>query len=190
MTNVEWVVSVIVALFIGGFLRSYLSKKGENLATHEDIEKLVEQMKMMTQATKEIEAKIEKQVWDQQRQWEMKKEGLFTLLKFIGHMDLLHRQIIGQKQLIKSHPTEAHLAEFRELSDQLKNLSFEIVHAIRVAQVVTSPEIREILNTAVRQVSQTATEPSTDSIPEDYDKKFAEMNLQVSEAIRKELGFR
>jgi len=28
--------SVLLALFIGGFLKSYMCKKGENLATHED----------------------------------------------------------------------------------------------------------------------------------------------------------
>jgi len=37
-----WPLSVIVSLFIGAFLKSYMGKKGENLATHEDIEKLVE----------------------------------------------------------------------------------------------------------------------------------------------------
>ena len=42
----------------GAFIGSYLKKKGENLATHEDINKLVDQVKSVTQATKEIEAKI------------------------------------------------------------------------------------------------------------------------------------
>ncbi len=41
----------------GAFIGSYLMKKGENLATHEDINKLVDQVKSVTQATKEIEAK-------------------------------------------------------------------------------------------------------------------------------------
>ncbi|MGD0291317.1 MAG: hypothetical protein ABSC63_16915 [Candidatus Binataceae bacterium] len=51
-----------VTLFIlpaaGAFFGSYLKKKGENLATHEDIDKLVTQVSAVTVATKQIEAKI------------------------------------------------------------------------------------------------------------------------------------
>jgi hypothetical protein len=38
-----WSLTVIAALFVGGFLKSYMGKKGENLATHEEIQKLVDQ---------------------------------------------------------------------------------------------------------------------------------------------------
>lgn len=37
MEYVVWGLSVIAALFVGGFLKSYMSKKGENLATQEDV---------------------------------------------------------------------------------------------------------------------------------------------------------
>jgi hypothetical protein len=42
----------------GAYLGSYLKKKGENLATHEDINKLVDQVSAVTTATKQIETKI------------------------------------------------------------------------------------------------------------------------------------
>lgn len=57
-----WDLSVIVALFVG-FFSAYMAKKGENLATHEDIEKLVDQVRAVTTATKEIEAKISNDMW-------------------------------------------------------------------------------------------------------------------------------
>jgi hypothetical protein len=40
------------------FLGSYLKRKGENLATHEDVDKLVRQVSAVTAATKQIEARI------------------------------------------------------------------------------------------------------------------------------------
>ncbi len=43
---------------IASYLGSYLKKKGENLATHEDINKLVDQVSAVTAATKQIEARI------------------------------------------------------------------------------------------------------------------------------------
>jgi hypothetical protein len=58
-----WVLTVLAGGFIG-FMAAYLKKKGENLATHEDITKLVDQVRAVTTATKEIEAKISTEVWD------------------------------------------------------------------------------------------------------------------------------
>ncbi len=45
---------------VGAYLGSYLKKKGENLATHEDVDKLVEQVSAVTVATKQIEARIDR----------------------------------------------------------------------------------------------------------------------------------
>ncbi len=81
----ELYVIVPIISFVGGwlgsFLGAYLKKKGENLATHEDINKLVAQVSAVTEATKQIEAKISNEVWDRQRLWEMKRDVLLTLVK-------------------------------------------------------------------------------------------------------------
>jgi predicted oxidoreductase len=63
------------------YLTGYSAKKGENLATHEDIDKLVEQMTAVTQATKQIEAKISDEVWNRQRHWEMKREAIVGIIQ-------------------------------------------------------------------------------------------------------------
>lgn len=79
-----WGVVTVVASFVGSFIGSYLKKKGENLATHEDLDKLVEQVRAVTTTTKEIEAKISTDVWDRQKRWEMKREVLFDATKRLG----------------------------------------------------------------------------------------------------------
>jgi hypothetical protein len=65
----------------GAYFGSYLKKKGENLATHEDIDKLLEQVSAVTKTTKEIEAKISDDVWSRQKRWEMKREVAFETAK-------------------------------------------------------------------------------------------------------------
>jgi hypothetical protein len=68
-------------------LTAYLKKKGENLATHEDIALLVEQVRAVTTATKEIEAKISTEVWDRQKRWEMKRDLLFEATRRLAAAD-------------------------------------------------------------------------------------------------------
>ena len=70
--------TTLVSAFVGSYLASYLKKKGENLATHEDIDKLVDQVRAVTTATKEIEERIESSAWSRQRHWEMKQDALFA----------------------------------------------------------------------------------------------------------------
>lgn len=79
--------TTLVGAFIGSFLGSYLKKKGENLATHEDLDKLLEQVRAVTTTTKEIEAKISTDVWDRQRRWELKRDVLFSATKGIAAIE-------------------------------------------------------------------------------------------------------
>ena len=51
------------------FIGSYASKKGENLATKEDIAQL-------TKIAEGIKAEISDKVWDRQKQWEMRRDAV------------------------------------------------------------------------------------------------------------------
>jgi hypothetical protein len=76
-----WLISLVLSLVVGSFLPAYFKKKGENLATHEDLDKLVKQMEATTEATKAIEARISDEVWNKQRQWELKRENIIQLIR-------------------------------------------------------------------------------------------------------------
>jgi hypothetical protein len=65
--------TTLATAFIGSFLAGYLKKKGENLATHDDVKQLVAQVSAVTQATKEIETKISGEEWKKQKLWEERK---------------------------------------------------------------------------------------------------------------------
>lgn len=77
---------VLTAVFggLGAYFGAYLRQKGKNLATHEDINKLVDQVATVTTTTKEIEARISSEVWDRQKLWELKRNVLFELAKRVA----------------------------------------------------------------------------------------------------------
>src|ERR1017187_4969620 len=96
LKGVIWVCSAVGAGFGGGYLKSYLSKKGENLATKEDLKTFVDQARQEAGAKKEAEItaiqnkldtvveqnraivqsseEIKRQVSGRQRMWELRKE--------------------------------------------------------------------------------------------------------------------
>ena len=109
---IGWGLTTLVSAFVGSYLAGYLKEKGENFATHEDIDKLVEQVQAVTQATKEIEAKISSDVWDRQKHWEMKRDVLFSAAKAFAATDdalLSFGSVFSRKQ----EPDNEALSEAR-----------------------------------------------------------------------------
>jgi hypothetical protein len=84
MHHIYWPILTVVGSLAGGYFGAYLKTKAQNLATHEDIDKLVVQVKAVTTATKEIEAKISIDVWDRQKRWEIKRDAIFETVKNVG----------------------------------------------------------------------------------------------------------
>ena len=72
--------------YFGAFLNSYSKTKGKNLATHEDIDKLVDEVRAVTTATKQIEAKISNEVWDRQKRWELTRDAVLQTLKALSEV--------------------------------------------------------------------------------------------------------
>lgn len=84
---IMWGFTTLIGAFTGSFLGAYLKEKGKNLATHEDLDKLVAQMTAVTQTTESIKAAISDDVWDRQKQWEMKRDALFEVVRTLGSLD-------------------------------------------------------------------------------------------------------
>jgi hypothetical protein len=84
MEKLGWILLVALTSWLGSFIGSYSKKKGENLATKEDFRELKAQTAELRQATKEIESKIEDQVWDRQRQWELKRDAVLGVIQSLS----------------------------------------------------------------------------------------------------------
>jgi hypothetical protein len=139
------VVTAVVA-GVGAYLGSYLKKKGENLATHEDVGKLVAQVAAVTETTKQIEAKISHDVWDRQRKWEMKRDALFEALKDIGSMETCLNNYISTFDAAQQAPSERQLAwgdRKLEAIEQHDKCIASFTRTMILATLVCGEEVRD-----------------------------------------------
>lgn len=84
-----------MAVLVGGFLKSYLSKKGDNLATKEDIRDLVAQMKLMTRTAEEIKTEASDAAWDRQKRWELKRDTVFETARKVADETEAMTRLVG-----------------------------------------------------------------------------------------------
>lgn len=91
--QVEFWLFTLVCAGVGAYAGSYLKKKGENLATHEDLDKLIKQVEATTEATKAIETKISNEVWDRQKQWELTRDGALKLMEAHAQLEDANTEI-------------------------------------------------------------------------------------------------
>jgi hypothetical protein len=145
MTFMPYITLAIGALlgFFGGYFKAYSAKKGENRAMQEDIHKLVDQVSAVTTATKEIESKISGDLWDRQKQWELKRDILFDAVKRLNDVDskLLALNTFWEHKIngkIDSPESEVSLSHRYTTEWQAAMHGFEEVEAL--AQVTCAPE--------------------------------------------------
>lgn len=80
MDSTNWIQTILELLLVGlvaglgAYFGAYLKVKGQNWAKQQDTDLILEEVRATTKATKEIEAKISNEVWDRQKQWELKRE--------------------------------------------------------------------------------------------------------------------
>jgi hypothetical protein len=101
----------ILVLYFRSYTSSYAAKKGENLATHEDIQKLVDQVKAVTRTQEEIKASISEDLWSRQKRWELKKEAAFRMMECIGSLQGAVKRMMGS--YVEFPPGEISSEEFR-----------------------------------------------------------------------------
>ena len=161
MELVAWGLTTLVAAFVGSYLAGYLKKKGENLATHEDIGKLVEQMAAVTTATKEIEAKISNDVWERQRKWDVKREALFEALKALSSVEaaLVHLMMIFGNSRSASDPNgEWWMAKKRNATDMWNRALPRFKEARILALLVCGQDLRNALEALEKSIIAMANE--------------------------------
>lgn len=109
----------------GAYFGAYLKKKAENLATHEDLEKLLQQVEAVTNRTKRIEEQISDEFWQRQRRWEAKRETIFEAMKRFGELEAVVAQFAGSmavrdKGLLPQDVIEEQINLRRAVSSALK----------------------------------------------------------------------
>jgi hypothetical protein len=190
---IEMALTVLVSAFVGSYLAGYLKKKGENLATHEDIDKLVAQVAAVTTTTKEIEAKIAGDVWDWQKRWELKREVLFEATKRLSELEeaLLDFDTVLQVERVEQKEDQPGWLEAKhERIMRWRRASAEFDETRQLVRIVCGNETMEAFEGLALFASQIAL-GITKKDPDIYKKSHAELikkELAVRAAIRKELG--
>jgi hypothetical protein len=179
--------------FVGSYLAGYLKKKAENLATHEDIDKLVKQVAAVTTTTKEIEAKITNDVWDRQKRWELKREVLFEATKRVSEIDdaLQMFDTVLQVEIEGQNKEDLDFADER-IKYQLKwrNAAVAFDETRLFVAVVCGHEAKEAFD-ALGRVTDVIAAGISKKDQGIYAKSQAELSKTLSSVratIRKELG--
>jgi len=191
----QLLMAALVALgaFFGSFLGSYFKKKGENLATHEDIGKLVNQMSAVTKATKEIETKITSDAWDRQRHWELKRDVLFDATRRLADINDSLVSLASMLQVDLANQ-QAGRPESLELSIATNEKWLKAFAAIKettlLVGIVCEEETKQAFESFGVFVSQIAMQISKKD-SEIYRSSKADLDAKqaaLRAAIRKELG--
>jgi hypothetical protein len=101
ITPEQWFTFALAAFggTFGALFGGYFRRKGEDLATHEDIAKLVDQVKATTAATESIRADITGRLWVTQERWKQKTELYVTALTLLDNFARgWERLVTGQSQ--------------------------------------------------------------------------------------------
>ena len=191
----ELYVIVPIISFVGGwlgsFLGAYLKKKGENLATHEDINKLVAQVSAVTEATKQIEAKISNEVRDRQRLWEMKRDALLTLVKTESAAKEAWMSLAAARGTVKGQSPDnpAVIAIIGTAQRDWTTASAELDSARAQVSIVCEKDLATQLDSIILLMRETAIEISQGLGEfDEQNSRLAKERVALRRAIRAELA--
>ena len=159
----------LVASAIGGVASSYLRRKGENLATREDIAKI-------TKATEEIKAQISAELWVQQTRWNLKRDIYTRLLENLGEAaDALDKM---WKSAERPYPEdEEGRTCLRQWQDELRERESKAVDEIRRATSVAAIMLGETALVALHKLQAGWAEAeAADNYAEYLDRQTAAVN--------------
>lgn len=113
----SFILGCVVVYVFKPFLGSYSAKKGENLATKEDIAQI-------TKVQEEIKAKISDDAWDRQRQWELRRDVVLDSVRALADLDGAVREFHVAWSGPAGNPT-------KEAEDALKSMKIEAIKSFQ-----------------------------------------------------------
>ncbi len=182
MELVAWGLTTLVTAFVGSYLAAYLKKKGENLATHEDIDKLVVQVAAVTQKTKEIEAKISNDMWERQRKWEVKREALFEATKELANVEY------ALASLSMAHGIAGNSLDRQKAVEISNKALLDFNRAKKIALLVCSKDVGQSFERVTKSIGNVADAAARIGDKSEPLSSLIEKIADLSAAIRRELG--
>jgi hypothetical protein len=185
-------VTTFVAGGVGAYLGSYLKKKAENFATHEDIGKLVEQMAAVTQTTKEIEAKISNDVWSRQKRWEVQQTALLGTLRDLAAAESLVYTLLHEYAKVDNGKLTLEEKDRRELRNrEFMNAIHSFWQSKLATGIVCGKRIADQLDKIDHEIARVRLRAQQGSISEAWDivDTIQREKGALGVIIREEMGF-
>ena len=175
----------VVILYMRSSISAYGAEKGKNLATHEDIQKLVDQVAAVTKTTKEIETTIADASWSRHVKWEIKRDVIFGVLKETKPFEDVLIELLGSYK----HPIDDPDTHQEKVFDKFENLRLRFRQASLLATVICSKELTVNLYQMERHSGQVAERLLTGHIDgaEEEHLKYTQYSRNLRDLIRKEL---
>jgi hypothetical protein len=160
-----------LGFWIKYYFGPYLSQKAKNLATHEDIQKLIDQVR----ETEQVKADISDKMWDRQARWTYKRD---LYIKTIEAMTTL----IGIEA--KCRTVEELCVQDPEAFREWRECIAELMKVTNIASLVFSEQSNKILRN-LRTTKAKADEPWSQ---EQTDRLKAHLAILRDEG-RRDLGY-
>lgn len=158
--EIEWVqlfgggigglVGGTVVGFIGRFyLGSYMTEKAKMFARSEDIELLRTEIQVLTKEAETIKATISHEMWDKQRQLEMRRDAYIKLIEALGEVRSAHIDAMSVLEITKGLPKQflhESLRPYADKSEEKVQSSIDkMMRAIDVAPLLVNEQTVTIL---------------------------------------------
>ena len=186
-------IASLISAGFGAYFGAYLKKKGENLATHEDFQQVLTELKETTHTTKEIENKISDVFWDRQKRWELKRDTLIEAAnKVAAAKDTLVQLHTIHLPLTVTDTQESptRTAKRIEISAAWFAATNELARILVVASMACGAEMRTALADFTMFANDLAVE-IIDGHPEVLMTRKGDLAIRynaVTNAMRKEIG--
>src|SRR5271157_697890 len=158
-----------IGALIGGsmsaYLRAYLEEKGKRLATHEDIENVLEEVRAVTRETETIKAQISADFWNRQAVWNQRRDLYVEVLQ----------AIVDYRKLIVIDPVNAAWkTEYGSMLARLKRL-------LALSHIFLGADGRKAFSTFYGQITELDTFDGAGDIIHTFE-------ITLIRAARKDLG--
>jgi hypothetical protein len=190
-----WLLPIVTAAlsFIGGlagaYFRAYSTRKGENLATKEDIGEL-------TTITKKIESEISDAAWNRQKRWELRREVAIEALKRLAELD---EALLGLNTGVKAElaatgdpgKTASLAKALASYSDRYGRAARRFHETTLLMDIVCTHETQKAFNQFLAVANRIMTGITKDKNAEVYEQSQQDLKNSIdaaNAALRKELG--
>jgi hypothetical protein len=186
----------IIVLVFSSFFKGYGQKKGENLATKEDLKGVVEQVKAVTRTTEEIKSEISGESWAKQRHWDIKRDTAMDIMRVYGRLQEASANLFeaasyrDMAQHLTSQEVNAKAAQKHETAyKQFQAAMTTFWQLEEIARLIFSTKVYEKMDIVKRAFNKLAAALFEDNGK--FDPLFEELRAKqedLATTIRAELG--